>query len=144
MKHLLNDLSSEERNRILEQYDNSLIVETSKFNKLMNSKLGNVRPLVEREGDDLMGQMMRDTHSPYEDPMDEFPYEEPMDEFPSVEKDAPIHKVFDMETGKFVGTHQYGVGFEPNKIGMEMGYKADETSIPDGTRMEKRNRFSEF
>ena len=73
MKHLLNDLSSEERNRILEQYDNSLIVETSKFNKLLKSNLGNVRPLVDREGDHLMGQMMSDTHSPYENPMDEFP-----------------------------------------------------------------------
>ena len=73
MKHLLNDLSPEEKNRILEQYDNSLIVETSKFNKLLKSNLGNVRPLVEREGDDLMGQMMRDTHSPYKDLMDEFP-----------------------------------------------------------------------
>ena len=135
MKHLLNDLSPEEKNRILEQYNNSLIVETSKFNKLLKSNLGNVRPLVEREGDHLMGQMMSDTHSPYENPMDEFPLPK---------KNAPIHNVFDVETGKFVGTHQYGVGFEPNKIGMEMGYKADETSIPDGTRMEKRNRFSEF
>ena len=79
MKHLLNDLSSEERNRILEQYNNSLIVETSKFNKLLKSNLGNVRPLVEREGDHLMGQMMSDTHSPYENPMDEFPYKESLD-----------------------------------------------------------------
>jgi len=73
MKNLLNDLSPEEKNRILEQYNNSLIVETSKFNKLLKSNLGNVRPLVEREGDHLMGQLMRDTHSPYENPMDEFP-----------------------------------------------------------------------
>ena len=47
MKHLLNNLSSEERNRILEQYNNSLIVETKKFNKLLRSNLGNVKPLME-------------------------------------------------------------------------------------------------
>jgi len=132
MKHLLNDLSPEEKNRILEQYDNSLIVETSKFNKLMNSKLGNVRPLVEREGDDLMDKLMGDTHSPYPDPMDEFP-------FPK--KNAPIHNVyvFDDETEVVVGTHQYGVGFKPNKTGMKMGYESHPTSIPDGTRMQKRD-----
>jgi hypothetical protein len=49
MKHLLNDLSSEERNRILEQYNNSLIIETSKFNKLMESKLGDVKPLINEQ-----------------------------------------------------------------------------------------------
>ena len=76
MKHLLNDLSPEEKNRILEQYNNSLIVETSKFNKLLKSNLGNVKPLMERDGDDLMGQLMRDTHSSYKDPMDEFPFPE--------------------------------------------------------------------
>ena len=49
MKHLLNDLSSEERNRILEQYNNSLIVETTKFNNLLKSSLGTVKPLMEDE-----------------------------------------------------------------------------------------------
>lgn len=49
MKHLLNDLSGEERNRILEQYNNSLIVETSKFNKLLKSKLGDVKPLLNEQ-----------------------------------------------------------------------------------------------
>jgi len=51
MKHLLNDLSGEERNRILEQYNNSLIVETSKFNKLLKSKLGDVKPLLNEQVD---------------------------------------------------------------------------------------------
>jgi|688.fasta_scaffold778291_2 hypothetical protein len=53
MKHLLNELSDSEKNRILEQYNNSLIVETKKFNKFINSKLGNVKPLLEQEEDSM-------------------------------------------------------------------------------------------
>jgi hypothetical protein len=46
MKHLLNELSDSEKNRILEQYNNSLIVETKRFKDLMKSQLGDVRPLI--------------------------------------------------------------------------------------------------
>lgn len=49
MKHLLNNLSDSERERILEQYNNSLIVETKKFNKLINSKSGDIKPLVNEQ-----------------------------------------------------------------------------------------------
>jgi len=49
MKHLLNDLSSSEKNTILEQYNNSLIVETKRFNKLIKSQLGDVKPLVSEQ-----------------------------------------------------------------------------------------------
>ena len=58
MKHLLNDLNNSEKNRILEQYNNSLIVETKKFNKLINSKLGNVKPLLV-EGETHTGESLR-------------------------------------------------------------------------------------
>ena len=50
MKHLLNNLSESEKNRILEQYNNSLTVDTSKFKKLLESKLGNVKPLLNEGG----------------------------------------------------------------------------------------------
>ena len=46
MKHLLNNLSDTEKNRILEQYNNSLVVETKRFKELMKSQLGDVRPLI--------------------------------------------------------------------------------------------------
>jgi len=46
MKHLLNDLSNEEKNRIREQYEGSLLVNTSRFKKLLESHLGNVKPLL--------------------------------------------------------------------------------------------------
>lgn len=54
MKHLLNDLSNEEKNRILEQHEGGMSVDTSKFKKLMESQLGDVKPLIfeEVESDD--------------------------------------------------------------------------------------------
>jgi hypothetical protein len=45
--------------------------------------------------------------------------------------------VIDFETGKWVGTHEYGIGFVPNELGLEMGYTEHPTSIPDGTHFEK-------
>jgi hypothetical protein len=53
------------------------------------------------------------------------------------ENNAPERNVIDVETGKMVGTHQYGVGFVANKIGERMGYESHPTSIPDGTKMER-------
>jgi len=53
------------------------------------------------------------------------------------ENNAPERNVIDFETGKMVGTHQYGVGFVANKIGERMGYESHPTSIPDGTKMER-------
>lgn len=46
MKHLLNNLSNEEKNRIREQYEGGMSVDNSRFKKLMESKLGNVKPLI--------------------------------------------------------------------------------------------------
>jgi len=46
MKHLLNDLSSDEKNRIREQYEGGMAVDNSKFKKLLESKLGDVKLLV--------------------------------------------------------------------------------------------------
>ena len=46
MKHLLNDLSSEERNSILEQHTGGKSIDTSKFRSLLESKLGEVKPII--------------------------------------------------------------------------------------------------
>jgi hypothetical protein len=46
MKHLLNNLSSEEKNRIRGQYEGGMSVDTSKFKTLSESKLGNAKPLI--------------------------------------------------------------------------------------------------
>jgi hypothetical protein len=49
MKHILNNLSQEEKNSILEQHRGGMKVMTENFNKLLNSKLGDVKPLVNEQ-----------------------------------------------------------------------------------------------
>jgi len=51
MKHLLNDLSEHEKNHIREQHTEKIKIDTSKFTKLMESKLGDVRPIMEGPGE---------------------------------------------------------------------------------------------
>ena len=46
MKHLLNNLSEEEKNAIREQHTGGMKVMTENFSKLLNSKLGDAKPLV--------------------------------------------------------------------------------------------------
>jgi hypothetical protein len=49
MKHILNNLSNEEKNSIREQHTGGMNVITENFSKLINSKLGDSKPLVEME-----------------------------------------------------------------------------------------------
>lgn len=49
MKHILNDLSSEERSSILEQHQGTMKVNTENFSKLVNNKLGNSKPFLTEE-----------------------------------------------------------------------------------------------
>jgi hypothetical protein len=46
MKHLLNNMSEEEKNTIREQHTGGMKVITENFYKLLGSKLGNVKPLI--------------------------------------------------------------------------------------------------
>jgi hypothetical protein len=55
MKHILNDLSEQEKNSIREQHTGGMKVMTESFSKLLNSKLGDVKPLVNEQ--DLMGML---------------------------------------------------------------------------------------
>jgi hypothetical protein len=48
MKHILNDLSDEEKNSIREQHTGGKEIFIENFNTLANNKLGNVKPLVEQ------------------------------------------------------------------------------------------------
>lgn len=48
MKHLLNNMSEEEKNAIREQHAGGMKVITENFYKLLNSKLGDSKPLVEQ------------------------------------------------------------------------------------------------
>jgi hypothetical protein len=51
MKHLLNNLSKEEKNSIIEQHEGGMKLDTSRFRTLLESKSGDVKPLVEQEDD---------------------------------------------------------------------------------------------
>ena len=49
MKHILNNIPKDEKNRILKLHTGGMKVVTENFNKLMKSKLGNVRPIMEAQ-----------------------------------------------------------------------------------------------
>ena len=49
MKHLLNNMSEEEKNAIREQHAGGMKVMTENFNKLLNSKLGDSKPLISEQ-----------------------------------------------------------------------------------------------
>jgi hypothetical protein len=49
MKHILNNLSEEEKNAIREQHTGGMKVMTEKFSKLVESKLGDSKPLVNEQ-----------------------------------------------------------------------------------------------
>lgn len=49
MKHILNNLSEEEKNAIREQHTGGMKVMTENFTKLTNSKLGDAKPLVNEQ-----------------------------------------------------------------------------------------------
>jgi hypothetical protein len=49
MKHILNNLSEEEKNAIREQHAGGMKVITENFSKLLNSKLGDSKPLVNEQ-----------------------------------------------------------------------------------------------
>ena len=53
MKHILNNLSEEEKNAIREQHTGGMKVMTENFNKLLNSKLGDAKPLNEETNDSM-------------------------------------------------------------------------------------------
>jgi len=56
MKHLLNNLSEEEKNSIREQHTDKIEIDTSKFKTLVESKLGDVKLIAESETLYLYGQ----------------------------------------------------------------------------------------
>jgi len=48
MKHLLNNLTEQEKNSIRKQHNGGMEVITKNFSRLMTEKLGNVKPLLEQ------------------------------------------------------------------------------------------------
>ena len=61
MKHILNNLSEEEKNAIREQHAGGMKVITENFSKLLNSKLGDVKPLVNEQTSDQVVNVVTGT-----------------------------------------------------------------------------------
>jgi len=49
MKHLFNNISKEDKKRILEQHSGGIKIDTSKFRKLVETKLGDAKPIISEE-----------------------------------------------------------------------------------------------
>jgi hypothetical protein len=60
MKHLLNNLTQEEKNNILEQHAGGIKVMTENFRKLMNAKHGNSKPLVNEQEEENYDEARKD------------------------------------------------------------------------------------
>jgi len=57
MKNILKEISESEKKSILEQHQGGMKVMTENFNKLLNSKLGDVRPIMEQLWNKIETQM---------------------------------------------------------------------------------------
>jgi hypothetical protein len=60
MKHLLNNLTQEEKNNILEQHAGGMKVMTENFRKLMGAKHGNSKPLVKEQEEENYDEARKD------------------------------------------------------------------------------------
>lgn len=49
MKHILNNMSESEKKTIREQHEGGMKIDTSRFKSLMESKSGNVKPLIKED-----------------------------------------------------------------------------------------------
>ena len=69
MKHLLNNLSEEEKNSIRGQHTGGMKVSNERFNSLLENKLGNSKPLVEQfdDEDEFEDEFESDENEPYID-----------------------------------------------------------------------------
>ena len=121
MKHLLNNLTEQEKNSIREQHTGGMRVSNNRFKALLENKLGNSKPLVEKFDDE------DDTY--FEDE--------------ELYSRAPERLVKHMDSGKIVGTHKHGVGYTPNKHGIRLGHSSHPTSIPNFTKFDDEDDFED-
>ena len=61
MKHLLNNMSSEEKNNIREQHTGGIKIGTSRFKSLLESTLGDAKPLVNENDEEDTDDMKADS-----------------------------------------------------------------------------------
>jgi hypothetical protein len=63
MKHLLNNISEEEKNRIREQHEGGMNLAIDNFKKLVETKLGDAKPFIDEASDETCeqcGSMMKE------------------------------------------------------------------------------------
>ena len=62
MKHLLNNLTEEEKNSIREQHTGGMNIVTENFSKLINTKSGDVKTLISEQSfkEELIKQVYKD------------------------------------------------------------------------------------
>ena len=124
MKHILNNLSEEEKNAIREQHAGGMKVMTENFSKLINSKLGDSKPLVNEQAspkDSAHHSIYFDIKSRYLP----FGFKENKfgNDFISLTKGDDSNGAFvNLEKGKL----HYGITINGKTI-------LDKTEIPDGT-----------
>ena len=119
MKHLLNNLTEQEKNSIREQHTGGMRVSNNRFKALLENKLGNAKPLVEKFDDE-----------------DDYDFEDE-----ELYSGAPERLVKHMDSGKIVGTHKHGVGYTPNKHGIRLGHSSHPTSIPNFTKFDDEDDY---
>jgi len=91
MKHILNEMSDEERNSIRSQHTGTLQVQTGKFKQLVENKLGNAKPLINEQFESFTAFDEQEDGPSTEDmplaPMDEDDSDYRMYDLPSIHQD---------------------------------------------------------
>ena len=91
MKHILNEMSEEERNSIRSQHTGSLQVQTEKFKALVEKKLGEAKPLINEQFESFTAFDEQEDGPSTEDmplaPMDEDDSDYRMYDLPSIHQD---------------------------------------------------------
>jgi len=91
MKHILNEMSDEERNSIRSQHTGSLQVQTEKFKALVEKKLGEAKPLINEQFESFTAFDEQEDGPSTEDmplaPMDEDDSDYRMYDLPSIHQD---------------------------------------------------------
>jgi hypothetical protein len=136
----MNDLE-EGKNSIRGQHTGGMQVNNSRFNTLLENKLGNSKPLVEQL-DDEDDYELEDENEPYIDLTDDEDddihqiHRKMSSDDEELYRGAPERLVKHMDSGKISGTHKHGVGYTPNEFGKSLGHSSHPTSIPNYTKME--------
>ena len=98
MKHLLNNLSEEEKNSIREQHTGGMKVNTENFRKLVKTKQGNVKLISESKmniSPEEIIEMLLDSASAFPQTDYDDPYDWMQDVFSSVELELDVMGVED-------------------------------------------------